>query len=68
LIPTDDFEPWFELSSGPDSAAGNFFEEVAIEFGLTRWPDRLGSFDALVRFVAEQAPPSREPGSPVLPC
>jgi len=68
LIPTADFEQWLPLSSGPDSAADTFLEEVAIEFRLTRWPDGLGSFDALVRFVAEQAPASRQPGSSVLPC
>lgn len=58
LIPADDFMRWLDLSSGPDSAADGFFEELATEFQLTRdcpWPDRFVSFDALVRFVAEQA-------------
>lgn len=64
LIPTDDFERWLARSSDPDSAADTFFEEVAIEFRLTRWPDGFGSFDALVRFVAEPAPASRPPGHP----
>lgn len=58
MIPSDDFEKWLALSSGPDSAADSFFEELAIEFRLTRecpWPERFGSFDALVRFVTENA-------------
>ncbi len=59
LVPSDDFEQWLALSSGPDSAADGFFEEMAIEFELARdcpWPDRFGSFDALVRFVAANGP------------
>jgi hypothetical protein len=58
MIPTDDFEKWLYLSSGPDSAADSFFEELAIEFQLTRdcpWPECFGTFDALVRFLAEHA-------------
>jgi hypothetical protein len=58
MIPPDDFEQWLYLSSGPDSAADSFFEELAIEFQLTRdcpWPERFGTFDALVRFLAEHA-------------
>jgi hypothetical protein len=58
LTPPDCFEDWLELFPGPDSAADSFFETVAIEFHLTRdcpWPGRFGSFDSLVRFVAEQA-------------
>jgi len=58
MIPSDDFEKWLCLSSGPDSSADSFFEELAIEFQLTRdcpWPERFGSFDALVKFVAEHA-------------
>jgi|ERR1019366_1595392 hypothetical protein len=58
IIPSDDFEKWLYLFPGPDSAADSFFEELAIEFQLTRdcpWPQRFGSFDALVRFVAEHA-------------
>jgi len=59
MIPADDFENWLALSSGPDSAADTCFEELAIEFQLTRdcpWPDRFGSLDALVRFVDATAP------------
>jgi len=55
LMPADDFERWLGLSSGPDSAADMFFEELAIECRLTRdlpCPDRFGSFGALVQFVA----------------
>ena len=58
MIPTDDFEDWLRLSSGPDSAADSFFEELATEYQLRRdcpWPERFGSFDALVRFVADHA-------------
>jgi hypothetical protein len=58
MIPPDDFEKWLCLSSGPDSAADSFFEELAIEFQLTRdcpWPERFGTFDALVRFLVEHA-------------
>ena len=58
MIPPDCFEEWLELFPGPDSAADSFFEAVAIEFHLTRdcpWPERFGSFDSLVRFVAEHA-------------
>ena len=58
MIPADDFEKWLYLSSGPDSAADSFFEELAIKFQLSRdcpWPERFGTFDALVRFVAEHA-------------
>ncbi len=56
MIPTDDFESWLALSSGPDSAADSFFEELAIEFQLRRdcpWPNRFDSFEALVEFVTE---------------
>jgi hypothetical protein len=56
MIPTDDFENWLALSSGPDSAADGFFEELAIEFQLHRdcpWPKRFDSFEALVKFVSE---------------
>lgn len=63
MVPTDDFEQWLDLSSGPDSAADMFFEQLAIEFELRRdcpWPDRFGSFDALVRFVDEHAPTNNE--------
>jgi hypothetical protein len=59
MVPSDDFESWLQLSSGPDSAADTFFEELAIDFELRRdcpWPDRFGSFDALVRFVAANTP------------
>jgi len=64
MIASDDFEKWLSLFSGPDSAADSFFEELAIEFQLTRecpWPERFESFDALVRFVAEheRAPKTR---------
>jgi len=58
LIPSDDFARWLELFPGIDSAGDSFFEELAIEFQLTRdcpWPERFGSFDALVRFVVEHA-------------
>jgi hypothetical protein len=58
MIPSDDFEKWLYLFPGPDSAADSFFEELAIECQLTRncpWPERFGSFDALVSFVAEHA-------------
>jgi len=58
MTPRDCFEEWLELFPGPDSAADSFFEAVAIEFHLTRdcpWPERFGSFDSLVRFVAEHA-------------
>jgi len=56
MIPSDDFEKWLNLSSGPDSAADSFFEELAIEFQLSRdcpWPERFGSFDVLVSFVKQ---------------
>ena len=59
MIPADDFENWLALSSGPDSAADTFFEELAIEFRLLRdcpWPERFGCFDTLVRFVVANAP------------
>ena len=59
MIPSDDFEKCLYLFPGPDSAADSFFEELAIEFQLTRdcpWPERFGSFDALVNFVAQHAP------------
>ena len=62
MIPTDDFEDWLRLSSGPDSAADSFFEELAIEFQLRRdcpWPERFGSFDALVSFVTQNAPAAK---------
>jgi hypothetical protein len=62
MIPTDDFETWLYLFPGPDSAADSFFEGLAIEYQLTRdcpWPERFGSFDALVKFVAEHAPASK---------
>ncbi len=58
LIPGDDFEKWLSLFPGLDSAVDSFFEEPASEFQLTRecpWPERFGSFDALVRFVAAHA-------------
>jgi hypothetical protein len=58
MIPPDDFEKWLNLSSSPDSAADSLFEELAIEFQLTRdcpWPERFGTFDALVRFLAKHA-------------
>lgn len=58
MIPSDDCERWLYLFPGPDSAADSFFEEMAIEFQLTRdcpRPERFGSFDALVRFLAEHA-------------
>jgi len=58
MIPADDFENWLALSSGPDSAADTFFEELAIEFQLSRkapWPDRFESFDALVKFVGQHS-------------
>jgi hypothetical protein len=58
MIPSDDCERWLYLFPGPDSAADSFFEEMAIEFQLIRdcpWPERFGSFDALVRFLAEHA-------------
>jgi hypothetical protein len=64
MIPSDDFEKWLHLFPGPDSAADAFFEELAIEFQLRRdcpWPERFGSFDALVRFVAEHAPAPKTP-------
>jgi hypothetical protein len=56
MIPSDDFEKWLYLFPGPDSAADCFFGELAIEYQLTRncpWPERFGSFDALVKFVAQ---------------
>ncbi len=56
MIPTDDFEDWLRLSSGPDSAADSFFEELATEFQLHRdcpWPNRFDSFATLVEFVNE---------------
>jgi hypothetical protein len=59
MVPTDNFESWLALSSGPDSAADCFFEELAIEFKVpvsAPWPERFESFDALVRFVTENAP------------
>ena len=62
MIPSDDCEKWLYLSSGPDSAADSFFEELAIQFQLTRdcpWPERFGTFDALVRFVAGHAHPPK---------
>ncbi|MCW5555915.1 MAG: hypothetical protein KIS67_27625 [Verrucomicrobiae bacterium] len=55
LLPTDDFESWLALSSGPDSAADCFFEELAIEFKLpvsAPWPERFGSFKSLVQWVS----------------
>lgn len=58
MIPSDDFEKWLDLFPGLDSAADTFFEELAIEFQLTRdcpWPERFGSFEELVRFVGEHA-------------
>ena len=58
MVPSDDFEKWLCLSSGPDSAADSFFEELVIEFQLTRacpWPERFGSFDALVNFVKQNS-------------
>jgi hypothetical protein len=58
MIPTDDFEKWLYLFPGPDSAADTFFGELAVEFQLRRdcpWPERFGSFDALVKFVTENA-------------
>jgi hypothetical protein len=58
MTPSDDFEKWLCLSSGVDSAADSFFEELAIEFQLTRdapWPQRFESFDALVKFVKEHS-------------
>ena len=58
MIPTDDFENWLALSSGPDSAADGFFEELAIEVQLRRdcpWPKRFGSFETLVGFVRDNA-------------
>jgi len=62
MMPSDDFEKWLCFSSGPDSVADSFFEELAIEFQLSRdcpWPERFGTFDALVRFLAEHAPLSK---------
>jgi hypothetical protein len=62
MIPSDDFEKWLDLSSSPDSVADTFFEDLAIELQLTRdspWPERFGTFDALVRFVAEHAHPPK---------
>jgi hypothetical protein len=64
MIPSDDFEKWLNLSPGPDSAADVFFEELAVEFQLTRdcpWPERFGSFDALLKFVAEHAQVPKTP-------
>jgi hypothetical protein len=58
MVPSDDFEKWLYLFPGPDSAADSFFEELAIKYQLTRdcpWPERFGSFDGLIRFVAEYA-------------
>ncbi len=58
MLPADDFEKWLYLFPGPDSAADIFFEELAIEHQIKRglpWPARFGSFEALVRFVAEHA-------------
>ena len=58
LIPSDDFARWLELFPGIDSAADCFFEEMAIEFQLSRkapWPDRFESFDALVKFVVQHS-------------
>lgn len=63
MIPADDFEDWLQLFSGPDSAADTFFEDLAIEFQLTRdypWPERFGSFESLVRFVADHAPAAQQ--------
>jgi hypothetical protein len=57
MIPTDDFESWLALSSGPDSAADCFFEALAIECQLpvgAPWPERFGSFKALVQWVSSQ--------------
>lgn len=62
MTPADDFEAWLYLFPGPDSAADTFFEELAMEFQLKRdcpWPERFGSFDALVKFVNEQASVSK---------
>ena len=56
MMPADDFEKWLYLFPGPDSAADIFFEELAIEHQLKRglpWPARFGSFNALIKFVAE---------------
>ena len=58
MIPSDDFEKWLYLFPGPDSAADSFFEELAIEFHLTRecsWPEQFGSFDGLVKFVGQHS-------------
>ena len=58
MTPADHFEEWLNLFPGPDSAADSFFAAVAIEFQLPRncpWPESFGSFDSLVRFVAEYA-------------
>lgn len=62
LIPTDDFESWLALSSGPDSAADSLFEELAIEFQLRRdcpWRERFDSFGTLVRFVCGNTPAAK---------
>jgi hypothetical protein len=58
MIPCDDFEKWLYLFPDPDSGADSFFEELAIELQLTRafpWPERFGSFDALVKFVRQHS-------------
>ncbi len=58
MTPADDFEAWLNLFPGPDSAADSFFEQLATEFQLSRdcpWPERFGSFDALVKFVSQHA-------------
>lgn len=60
--PADDFEQWLQPSSGPDSTADGFLEELAIEFQLTRdcpWPERFEAFDTLARFVAEHGHATR---------
>ena len=62
MTPADNFEQWLNLFPGPDSAADAFFEAVAIEFQLRRdcpWPERFGSFDALVSFVTQHAPAAK---------
>jgi hypothetical protein len=62
MTPADDFEAWLSLFPGPDSAADSFFEQLATEFQLRRdcpWPERFGSFDALVKFVSENASASK---------
>ncbi len=65
MMPLDDFEAWLDLFPGPDSAADTFFERVAVEFQLRRdcpWPERFGSFEALVRFVVEHRPAAQARG------